>query len=738
MGRQEEWSRVQQQPVAFESLETGERAWPTARDSAATTATTTEAAAGAHRGRVSSSDEDGDLEEQPFLGDHHDNEKPTELRRRYSWGFSFLAMLVVFTLAMSFALTALNIGFSNSTAGPAGQQDHKGEVSAQPASPDEPQISPPAHVVYEEDIPAAPRLRSSDEYILAPTWDFQAPPTTREYSWTISDAVLNPDGVFRPMVLINNQFPGPLVEVNEGDTLVVHVANRGVNATSMHFHGMFQNGTNHMDGTVGITQCPIAPGSNYTYTFSIAGQAGTYWYHAHHSAQANDGLLGPMVVHARNEKTELQKLEYASDRVVMIQDHYHNTTAELLMDYLKPDAENWEPIPDSALINGRGIRDCHDFPGWACDTSAVGPQRFDLERGRSHRLRFINVGAFAEFQIEVDEHPFYITEVDGTAVHPEPFHRLNVMPAQRYSIVLETNATTADSFWLRARMLTHCFRGEENPHMKEDIRAVVRYVDGGRELSDAPVASPSSKGWPETIEVVCRDLNTSALHPVVARDAPSSDGYVHLRASFGIGAWRLARGFFNESTWHANVTSPTLHRFLDAPSDISSLEDGESPFSINTHVFDPEQDFVLETRGIRTLDLAINNFDDGAHPFHLHGHQFYVLTPSLTGYPPTPEDLPRYLEETGALRNPLRRDTVTVGSYEWVIIRVVLDNPGIWPLHCHNAWHTEAGMVMQLLVRGDEVRKRPLPQAERDMCTRKGVEAGVRPSDSIWFGQFDV
>ena len=674
---------------------------------------------------MSSSDEDGDLEEQPFLHGHSNEDKRTDQRRKSSWGISSLALLVVFIFAMSVGLTALSIGFSN----------NEEEAAAPTASPNEPQPSLPAHIVFEEDVPTAPRLRTSDEYILAPTWDFQAPATTREYTWVINNAVLNPDGVLRPMILINNQFPGPLVEVNEGDTLVVHVSNQAVNATSVHFHGMFQNGTNNMDGTVGMTQCPIAPGSNFTYTFSVVGQAGTYWYHAHHSAQTIDGLLGPMVVHARNEKTELQRLDYATDRVVMVQDYYQNTSAELLMEYLAPGEEHFEPIPDSALINGRGIRDCDDFPGWECDNSSLSLQSIDLQRGQRHRLRFINVGAFAEFQIEVDEHPFYITEVDGTDVHPEPFHRLNVMPAQRYSIVLEANATSADSFWLRARMLRHCFKAPENPHMKEDIHAAIRYVDGEQKPSNASVPSPSSKAWGETIEMTCRDLNTSTLHPVVAQDAPSSDGYVHLRASFMIGAWRLARGFFNESTWHGNATSPTLHRFLDAPSNISTLKDGVS-FGINTQAFDPAQDFVLQTRGIRTLDIAINNFDDGAHPFHLHGHQFYVLTPSLTGYPPSAEDLPRFLEETGALRNPLRRDTVTVGEYQWVVIRVVLDNPGIWALHCHNAWHTEAGLVMQLLVREEEVRKGTLSQAEREMCTKKGVETGVRPDDSIWFGNF--
>ncbi|MCP5750747.1 multicopper oxidase domain-containing protein, partial [Klebsiella pneumoniae] len=85
--------------------------------------------------------------------------------------------------------------------------------------------------------------------------------------------------------------------------------------------------------TAGVTQCAIAPDSSFTYQFQINDQSGTYWYHAHHSAQASDGLLGPVVVHAKEERTTLQELDYASDRVIMVQDHYHNLTSEILMDY---------------------------------------------------------------------------------------------------------------------------------------------------------------------------------------------------------------------------------------------------------------------------------------------------------------------------------------------------------------------------------------------------------------------
>jgi FtsP/CotA-like multicopper oxidase with cupredoxin domain len=180
----------------------------------------------------------------------------------------------------------------------------------------------------EDPTTSAARLRPEENYILDPSWDFNAAPTTREHTWIIEDHELNPDGVYRPMLLINSTFPGPLIECNEGDELVVHVKNRAVNATSIHWHGLFQNGTNWMDGTVGVTQCPIAPGHSFTYRFNVTGQSGTYYYHSHVSMQASDGLVGPLVIHARNgEEKEMQKVPYEEDRVVMLSDYYYDVDA---------------------------------------------------------------------------------------------------------------------------------------------------------------------------------------------------------------------------------------------------------------------------------------------------------------------------------------------------------------------------------------------------------------------------
>lgn len=45
-----------------------------------------------------------------------------------------------------------------------------------------------------------------------------------------------------------------------------------------------------------VQQCPIAPGSSFTYTFQ-ADLYGTSWYHSHYSAQYAGGLFGPMIIH---------------------------------------------------------------------------------------------------------------------------------------------------------------------------------------------------------------------------------------------------------------------------------------------------------------------------------------------------------------------------------------------------------------------------------------------------------
>ena len=40
---------------------------------------------------------------------------------------------------------------------------------------------------------------------------------TRQYHWTVTNTTMQPDGVVTPMLVVNNQFPGPLIEANWGE-----------------------------------------------------------------------------------------------------------------------------------------------------------------------------------------------------------------------------------------------------------------------------------------------------------------------------------------------------------------------------------------------------------------------------------------------------------------------------------------------------------------------------------------
>ncbi|GAB7353653.1 hypothetical protein MBLNU459_g4062t1 [Dothideomycetes sp. NU459] len=591
-----------------------------------------------------------------------------------------------------------------------------------------------------------------DEYVLDPQWDFGAEATLREYIWNVTETEYNPDGVFRPMLLINNQFPGPLIEANEHDTIRVIVHNRMSNSTAFHWHGIYQNGSNFMDGTVGVTQCPISPGSSFTYEFKVENQSGTYWYHAHQGVQASDGLVGPLVIHSKDEKS-MQELSYATDRVVMISDHYYDISGALVRPYLAPDAENAEPVPASALINGRAIRNCDDLPNRNCDNSTanVGIPTFNLEANQQHRLRIINVGAFAEFQIQLDEHEMAVTEVDGTDVHPIYYHRLNINPAQRYSIIVNTNVTTSQNFRMRAKMVTHCF-AEPNPETMSEIHAIVHY---GTSAGDrAPTELPNSSEWTSALDLECRDLNTTELVPVQAIVAPSKpDAFFYLRSNFEIGAYRLSRGFFNTSSWRPDVRSPMLSRAVEGLQTANSSFDPASSRAsektitdkgavfVNDAAFDDSRELVIQSSGIQTIDVLVSNFDDGNHPMHLHGYKYFVLAqghgaPAVTSLADgfTPDNLaPTY----GALdlRNPLRRDTASVEAFGWLLLRFVADNPGAWAFHCHISWHTEAGLLMQFLTRTDELAGMRIPEANGDLCMAEGLEKGAGPRDEDYYDE---
>src|SRR5580692_5726881 len=83
-------------------------------------------------------------------------------------------------------------------------------------------------------------------------------PETAETKWEIAPGHVVPGYGF------NGQVPGPTIEAEVGDTLVVDLTNALPEPTSIHWHGLRVPA--QMDGTQ-LVQQPIQPGQMFQYRF---------------------------------------------------------------------------------------------------------------------------------------------------------------------------------------------------------------------------------------------------------------------------------------------------------------------------------------------------------------------------------------------------------------------------------------------------------------------------------------
>ncbi|KAK5110436.1 hypothetical protein LTR62_005787 [Meristemomyces frigidus] len=261
---------------------------------------------------------------------------------------------------------------------------------------------------------------------------------TVTYDWDIGWTRANPDGLAeRPVMGINGQWPLPLLNVTKGDRIIVNLNNKlGNQSTSMHFHGMFQNGTNEMDGPVGVTQCDVPPGSSFKLNFTID-QPGTYWYHSHTRGQYPDGLRGQLVIH---DPENPYRGQFDAEVPLTLSDWYHDEMPGLLSSFVSyKNPTGAEPVPNSALMN---------------DTQNL---TLPVEPGRTYFFRLTNIGAFAGQYFWIEGHTMKIIEVDGVYTEPAEASMIYVTAAQRYGFLVTMKDYSATNFAMMGSMDTDLF-----------------------------------------------------------------------------------------------------------------------------------------------------------------------------------------------------------------------------------------------------------------------------------------
>jgi FtsP/CotA-like multicopper oxidase with cupredoxin domain len=474
---------------------------------------------------------------------------------------------------------------------------------------------------------------------------------------------------------------------------------------ALHWHGLSMKGMAEQDGAYGFTSNKIAPGQNTTYRFVLGQQdAGTHWWHSHVGMSRSDGLWGLFIVHSNTERLDLQahaNVTYDQEAVLAFNDHYHKPGVAQLSWFMSTYSLGFEPTPESSLINGRNrfrktpfVAPHTDLNQWSSKYSHV-----TLRRDRPTRLRLINTGAVGNQYVSIDHHILKVIEADGVLITPFFTKRLAVAPGQRYSVIIgETDKLQDkhDKFWIRTVLDHKCFN-MPNPSLNLTGLAVLSYEHRGQtkmthdglDLRRKGLrwnTAPSSQDWPvlevekgQNRQVGCEDVPMKDLQPLLpTQQAPyinfSEKSTVSQRHILYAKMPKLSEhglapmGFINATSWRSEDDN-LLQKYRASES-----------FSAKYN----KQGLVVELPRVhnesQTIEVVIHNGDDGPHPFHLHGHKFWVMETAQTRYAQS------IYKDRGQWRSynlekaPLR-DTVLIPRKGYGVLRWKADNPGVWAFH---------------------------------------------------------
>jgi len=219
-------------------------------------------------------------------------------------------------------------------------------------------------------------------------------------------------------LLINNEFPGPMIRANVNDKIIVHVHNglHTMEEVTIHFHGILQQQTPQMDGAPFITQMPIPSGQTFTYAF-IAYPAGTHLYHSHSGLQSVTAV-GALIVDDPKRPWEVAE---APSGPILLSDEWEGVDRLTQEEGLLASPFKWEGEPSNILMNGQ--------------KNYV----LNLHPDQTYLLRLIGATSLSTLVFGIDQHPMTVVEVDGKLVVPKRnLTSIEIASGQRYAVMIET------------------------------------------------------------------------------------------------------------------------------------------------------------------------------------------------------------------------------------------------------------------------------------------------------------
>ncbi|WP_306187384.1 MULTISPECIES: multicopper oxidase family protein [unclassified Streptomyces] len=463
-------------------------------------------------------------------------------------------------------------------------------------------------------------------------------------------------GIMAKSWAFSGRTPGKEIRLSAGDTLAAELSNQlpDKTTTSVHWHGIALRAD--MDGVPPATQAAVRAGSNFAYRF-IADTPGTYFFHPHVGVQLDRALYAPLIVEDPKEP-----LQYDDEWVVVLDDWVDGITgtpdevfAELKQGMGGMDKGGSGASPSSSSSDDMGDMGGMDMSGGSMDGLSSMPSA--SSSGGGMPMKFMLMGAESELlggDAGDVKYPYHLVngrvpaDPDVYTGKPGKRVRLRIINAggdTAYRVALgghKLTVTHTDGFPVRHQQVDALLVG-----MGERYDVLVTLADGVFPL--VALAEGKNAGGMALVRTGSGTAPKPTVRPAELNGMIMSASQLKAADDVRLASRKVDR----------------VHR-IELTGGM-----GKYNWAINGKRFDmdhPTANPILVRQGQR-VRLDFVNKTTMWHPMHLHGHTYQLGT----GGP--------------------RKDTTIVLPKKTVSVYFDADNPGQWMLHCHNAYHGEAGMM---------------------------------------------
>lgn len=431
---------------------------------------------------------------------------------------------------------------------------------------------------------------------------------------------------------------GPTFRVRPGQRVRVQFDNALDESSIVHWHGLDVSAEND-----GHPRLAVGPGGHYTYDFQVTNRPGTYWYHPHAhertGPQVYAGLAGLFIV--SDAEDEARGLPGAAfDLPLVLQDRLLGAHGQLVY---APDMM-LGMLGDRIFVNGR-------------------PSPTIEVKAGSYRLRVLNGSNARIYKLAwSDGSPVTVIGSDGGLL-AAPTSRPYVVlaPGERAELWADFGRRPAgEELWLESQAFS-----AGGTHMMGMGGGMMGRGMMGRGSEGPANGSPM------------RLCHFSVRGKGVTKRLPRQLAAVHFRPAEEVRNQGEPRSF--------EVSMMMMRWVLNGrPFEMTEVVPNERIKLGAT------EDWEFSNLGGTGMGTAMAT----AHPIHLHGGQFQVVSRAVT---PDGQEAASTLDK-GFLDEGWK-DTFLLRPGERVRVRVRFANhAGLFLYHCHNLEHEDMGMMRNFLV----------------------------------------